>query len=278
MKLTRKVWSIAAALSLALVVQHAIALDRDVPFVPTPQAVVDEMLKLARVGADDTLYDLGSGDGRIVITAAKEYGARGVGVDIDPERIAESRANARRAGVDKKVRFIQGNLFEVDLRPATAVTLYLLPDVNLRLRPKLLKELRPGTPIVSHSFDMGDWEPEKTATVQGATVYLWHVPARATGVWEYRIATADGRTQHHRLDIVQRLQKIEGTLTIDGQAFPVKHGYVNAQEITFAVDRPRHGNLVTERYKGRIIDNQVAGVAVLNDPGLAKRGTVAVSR
>jgi SAM-dependent methyltransferase len=150
----------------------------DVPFVPTPPEVVRGMLELAEVGPDDVVYDLGSGDGRIVIMAAKEFGARGVGVDIDPQRIAEAQENARAAGVADKVKFIRSDLFDVDLRPATAVTLYLLPDVNLRLRPKLLKELRPGTPVVSHRFDMGDWRPEVERNIDGRTVYLWHVPPR----------------------------------------------------------------------------------------------------
>lgn len=151
---------------------------RDVPYVPTPEDVVRAMLQLAEVGPNDLVYDLGSGDGRIVIMAAKEFGARGVGVDIDPDRIAEANENARAAGVTDKVKFIQSDLFEVDLRPATAVTLYLLPDVNLRLRPKLLKELRPGTPVVSHRFDMGDWKPEVERNIGGRTVYLWHAPKK----------------------------------------------------------------------------------------------------
>ncbi len=134
-------------------------------FVPTPEAVVAEMLKVAKVGKNDVLYDLGSGDGRIPITAAKKYGTRGVGVDIDPERIQEANANAKAAGVTDKVKFIQGNLFEIDLSKATVVTLYLLNSLNLKLRPKLLSELKPGTRIVSHSFDMGDWKPLKTLNV-----------------------------------------------------------------------------------------------------------------
>ena len=153
---------------------------RDVPYVPTPEPVVLEMLRLAKVDANDVLFDLGSGDGRIVITAAKDYGAHGVGVDIDPERVAESRKNARKAGVTDKVKFIEGDLFKVDLRSATAVTLYLLPEVNLRLRPKLLAELKPGTPVVSHDFDMGDWEPEMKVSVGNSTIYLWHIPEKVT--------------------------------------------------------------------------------------------------
>jgi ribosomal protein L11 methylase PrmA len=145
----------------------------DVPYVPTPQEVVDEMLKLGEVKKGDILFDLGSGDGRIVITAAQRFGVDGTGVDIDPERIAEANENANKAGVNGKVRFIQGDLFEADLSKASVVTLYLLPRINMKLRPKLWKELKVGARVVSHSFDMEDWKPTKTAQVNGRTIYLW---------------------------------------------------------------------------------------------------------
>ena len=145
----------------------------DVPYVPTPPEVVEAMLKLAGVKSSDVVYDLGSGDGRIVIAAAEKFHARGVGVDINPERIQEAEENARKAGVTERVRFIKGDLFEADIKDATVVTLYLLSDVNLRLRPKLLKELRPGSRVVSHSFDMGDWKPDKQIEVNGRRVFLW---------------------------------------------------------------------------------------------------------
>ena len=147
----------------------------DVVYVPTPPRVVDAMLEAAEVGPDDVLYDLGSGDGRIPVTAARRWGTRGVGIDIDPERIEEANRNAEQAGVTDKVKFIEGDLFEADLSEATVITLYLLPNLNLRLRPTLL-ELEPGTRIVSHAFDMGDWEPEQIIDVNGATVYRWTVP------------------------------------------------------------------------------------------------------
>ena len=150
----------------------------EVPYVPTENTVVDAMLKLAGVQNTDVVYDLGCGDGRIVVRAAKNLGARGVGVDIDPARIQQARENAKRNNVESLVRFEENDLFDTDIRPASVVTLYLLPNVNLRLRPKLLRDLKPGTRIVSHSFDMGDWKPEKEETVDGATIYLWTVPLK----------------------------------------------------------------------------------------------------
>jgi len=149
----------------------------DVPYVPTKQPVVDAMLNIAKVSKGDVHYDLGCGDGRIVISAAKR-GAIATGVDIDPERIKEANENAKVAGVTDKVTFIEGNLFDMDFSKATVLTLYLLPDVNLKLRPKILKEMKPGSRVVSHAFDMGDWKPEKTIVVDGSTIHYWTVPER----------------------------------------------------------------------------------------------------
>ena len=151
----------------------------DVIYVPTPQEVVDQMLKLAKVGKNDILYDLGSGDGRIPVTAAKKFGVRAVGIDIDPQRIAEANENAKKNGVTHLVRFKREDLFKTDFKDATVVTLYLLPDLNLKLRPRLLAELKPGTRIVSHQFDMGDWKPERKIEMSaGRVIYLWTIPER----------------------------------------------------------------------------------------------------
>ena len=147
----------------------------DVIFVPTPQTVVDEMLKVANVKKGDVLYDLGSGDGRIVITAAKRFGVRGIGIDIDPQRIAEANENARKEGVTHLVTFKQADLFSTDISEATVVTLYLLPRLNVKLRPKLFAELKNGTRIVSHAFDMAEWQPEKHLKVDGRDVYYWTI-------------------------------------------------------------------------------------------------------
>ncbi len=178
---TRRGAQIFAALSTLLLAGIPVAaqeseVHRDVPYVPTPPEVVEAMLKLGNVGPGDIHYDLGCGDGRIVIAAVQKSGAaRGTGYDIDPERIKEANDNARQAGVTDKVKFIIGNLFEADFHDATVVTLYLLPEVNLKLRPKLLKDLKVGSRIVSHQFDMGDWVPDEKIQVNGRTVYRWTV-------------------------------------------------------------------------------------------------------
>ena len=173
---------VAGVVAGALACARPAPVKKDVPYVPTPEAVVERMLRMAKVGKADTVYDLGCGDGRIVITAAREYGARGVGYDIDPRRIEESNQNARAAGVTDRVRFVRGDLFKADLSEATVVALYLLPDVNLRLRPKLLAELKPGTRVVSHNYGMGDWDPDEMDEVEvdGVPHYIfsWTIPPR----------------------------------------------------------------------------------------------------
>ena len=168
----------AFLLAIALVASAPSSAQRqpDVIFVPTPQDLVEDMLRLADVRKGDILYDLGSGDGRIPVTAARKYGIRAVGIDIDPERVKEAVENAKKAGVTRMVDFRQEDLFKADFKEATVVTLYLLPDLNVKLRPRLLAELRPGTRIVSHQFDMGDWKPEKRLEVNGRVVYFWTVP------------------------------------------------------------------------------------------------------
>ena len=186
--MSRKMYLAGAVLSVVIAAAQNAAPRRepDVPYVPTTEPAVQAMLKLAEVQKTDVVYDLGCGDGRIVIAAAKNHGARGVGIDIDPVRIKEARENARKAGVEGSVRFEENDLFRSDIREATVVTLFLLPYINLKLRPKLLKDLKPGTRIVSNTFNMGDWKPDKEATVDNTngeddsglsqTLYLWTVP------------------------------------------------------------------------------------------------------
>lgn len=154
------------------------ALEVDVPYVDTRQEVVERMLEMAEVSEDDVVYDLGSGDGRIVITAAEQFGARGVGVEIDSGRVEEARENAQEAGVSDRVEFRHGDMYEADFSDATVVTLYLLPTANLKLRPELFSQLDPGDRVVSHDFDMGEWKPDRTEEVGRADLYLWTIPSQ----------------------------------------------------------------------------------------------------
>ncbi|MEA3016746.1 MAG: hypothetical protein QOI38_1468 [Sphingomonadales bacterium] len=178
----------------------------DVPYVATLEEVIDRMLALAQVVPSDHVVDLGCGDGRILIAAARTRGASGYGVDLDPRRIREAETNARRAGVADRLRFEVRDLFEAPIAGASVVAIYLLPEINLRLRPRLLAELRPGTRIVSHAFDMGDWRPDRAAAVEGARIFLWIVPAQVAGRWVLTDET--GRTAALTLD--QRYQDVSG--------------------------------------------------------------------
>lgn len=183
----------------------------EVPFVPSPQVVVDEMLRLANVTKDDFVMDLGSGDGRILITAARKFGARGVGVDLDESLIAQSDDNARAAGVSDRVQFIRQDLFKTDFTRASVITMYLLPGVNLRLRPALLA-LKPGTRIVAHDFDLGDWQPDAKVTIR-KNVMLWIVPANVQGRWRLQLPLPTG-AQTWDVDIRQKHQEIDGTVRV----------------------------------------------------------------
>ncbi|MGE4334774.1 MAG: cyclopropane-fatty-acyl-phospholipid synthase family protein [Pigmentiphaga sp.] len=217
----------------------------DVPYVPTPQTVVDRMLEMANVDAGDYVIDLGSGDGRIPVTAASRYGARALGVDLNPERIAEANENAVQAGVTDKVEFRQQDLFKTEFRDATVVTMYLLPNVNLKLRPRLLDELRPGTFIVSHAFDMQDWEPDQRETVEGRSVMLWIIPAKVGGVWQ--VAGSDPFV----LELEQNFQRLEGAAIRGDERIELTDGRVRGDQITFTID----GNT----YQGRIGNEAISG-------------------
>jgi SAM-dependent methyltransferase len=174
----KTIFTLCMTLFIVFGVSYGQSVKLDVPYVPTRQAVVDAMLKLADVKKSDVLYDLGCGDGRIVVTAAKRFGTKGTGVDIDPQRIKEANANAKEAEVTELVQFMEADLFTIDFSKASVLTLYLLPSVNLKLRPKILSEMKPGSRVVSHDFDMGDWKPEQEIQVDGSTVYLWIVPEK----------------------------------------------------------------------------------------------------
>lgn len=185
----------------------------DVPFVPTDECVVEAMLNLGEVGPDDVLYDLGCGDGRILITAARDRNTRGIGVEIDPLRISEAMEEAAYNRVEYLLEFIEESLFTVDISEATVVTLYLLDSVNVELRPRLLSELRPGTRILSHAFSMGDWEADERLDLVGVTIYKWIVPAQIAGDWEW-----DGLDdKRYSVSLQQKYQKITGTAWIEGE-------------------------------------------------------------
>ena len=246
------------------------AVRRDVPYVPTPEATVDEMLRLAKVSRNDVVYDLGSGDGRIVITAAKKHGARGVGYDIDPERIREANENARTAGVTDRVRFVEGDLFRADLSEATAVTLYLLRSVNLRLRPKLLAELKPGTPVVSHDFDMGEWEPVEYKTVGDDDVYLWIIPARLPGTLSWTGSDGVARTAR----VKQEIDRITGTVQAGNDTLHIRNGRVRVTEVSFELTNGAGQNAtVVERYSGQVNGNSIQGHVQTGNRRAAWRAT-----
>jgi hypothetical protein len=223
---------------------------KDVIWVPTPNAAVDQMVLIARVSPNDLVVDLGSGDGKIVIAAAKRFGARARGVEYSPDLIAVSRRNARIDGVADRARFVQGDLFEADFRDATVVTLYLLPSINLKLRPKLL-DMRPGTRVVSHVFRMGDWEPDQTAKTGSSEIYLWVVPAKVAGQW--RIDVGDGAP--FELALEQRYQRV-GVRVVDGGApLRVRSALLAGSELALALagaggERILTGRVVGERIEG----------------------------
>jgi len=220
-----------ACAALALIALDASAQDAlkdlDTPYVPTPQVVVDRMLELARVKPGETVIDLGSGDGRIMIEAASRYGARGFGVELDPLLVKRSNEAAARAGVAGRVKFFQRDLFKTDFHEADVLTLYLLPDVNLALRPKILSELKAGARVVSHDYGMGDWRPDAEETIPApdkkvgarkeSQVYLWTVPARIDGEWILNV-TANGETRRMRLSLKQRYQFVSGSVNASGRA------------------------------------------------------------
>ncbi|MGO1247423.1 MAG: methyltransferase domain-containing protein [Oceanisphaera sp.] len=190
--------------------------DLNVPFVPTDEVIVESMLDLADVSAQDVLYDLGSGDGRIVVGAAMGREARAVGVDMDPQRLAEGQEFATAMGMDHLVEFIDDDFFDVNMRDATVVTMYLLQSINLLLRPKLLTELKPGTRIISHSFDMGEWQPDDQCFAAGSDIFKWVVPANVAGVWEWQLGT----THRFKMALTQKFQRLGGRVWLN--KIPIK--------------------------------------------------------
>lgn len=237
------------------------AQDLDVPYVPTPNKVVERMLDVTDVQPSDYVIDLGSGDGRIVIAAAKR-GASGHGIDLDPERIAEARENARNAGVEDQIMFMEQDIFETDFSEASVITMYLLPSINKKLRPDLLDKLQPGTEIVSHSFDMGEWKPDKEFTVNqngsgSHEVYYWVIPAKASGTWNW---THNGR--QFTMDIDQNFQEISVHLTdTDGSTFDIKKAQLQGKRITVRATSGRQNFI----FSGRIEGDKIYGMMQNHD-------------
>jgi SAM-dependent methyltransferase len=237
----------------------------EVPFVPTPHEVVAEILRLADVKEGDILYDLGCGDGRIVITAAREFGCRGVGIDIDPERIRESRENAAEAGVEELVEFVEMDLFEADISEATVVTLYLLSRVNIRLRPKLFDDLKPGTRIVSHDFDMDEWEADEISYIQDEwethSVFFWIIPADVSGIW--RLTMPDVAGPHEFvLFLEQNFQKLSGQAREGASPLPVfiKDEKIRGAELEFILERSGKNKKERLVFRGKAEGDTITGV------------------
>jgi SAM-dependent methyltransferase len=231
----------------------------DVPYEPSSEEVVKTMIEIAKVDKNDLVYDLGCGDGRIVIAAAQKTGARGVGVDLDPERIKESLENARKADVTSRVQFFQQDLFQTDIGKATVVMLYLWPEVNLKLRPKLLRELKPGTRVVSHSHNMGSWQPDQTMTApQEHKVYFWVIPANVTGTWEWDMPWEKER---YVLKLSQEFQKVSGMLHLGSDEIPVKNLELRGDRLQFIVERFFNGQMQTLRFIGGVQGHLIDGTA-----------------
>jgi SAM-dependent methyltransferase len=231
---------------------------KDVVWVPTPEALVAKMLDLAKVTPDDYVIDLGSGDGRIVIAAAKR-GAKALGVEYNPDMVELSRLNAEKAGVSGKASFMQADIFQADFSQATVLTMYLLPDLNLKLRPRIL-ELKPGTRVVTNAFTMGDWDPDSTAEVESRTAYLWIVPAKVAGTWSWGAASGNAE-----LTLRQTYQKLDGSLKVGNRVLPLLDARLQGAQISFAV---REGNPSIRKYSGRVKGSVIAGSAQLGDqPG-----------
>ncbi|MHB9031271.1 MAG: SAM-dependent methyltransferase [Candidatus Latescibacterota bacterium] len=234
----------------------------DVPYEPSEYEIVEKMLKLGKVTRNDIVYDLGCGDGRIVITAVKEFGARGVGIDIDPVRIAESRENAKKAGVTDRIRFIEQNLFSADIGEATALMLFLWPEVNLKLRPKLFRDLKPGVRIVSHEHSMGDWQPDGTAKVDtkdwNHVIYLWVLPANVSGTWEWAVSGQDGE-KRYVLRLEQKFQMVSGVLSAGGVDIPVRDISLEGKRLRFTIEETIGKKKETVMFDGVADENRIEG-------------------
>ena len=258
----RRARALLGALVLGPAIQFASAQEvpsthSDVPYVPSPQVTVDEMLRLAGVGPGDFVMDLGSGDGRIVVTAAKKFGARGMGVDLDFNLVIQSEESARQAGVQDRVKFLVQDIFKTDLGPATVITMYLLPAVTRRLRPLLL-DLKPGTRIVSHDFDLQDWKPDRKTSIR-KNVFLWIVPAKVAGRWQARLALPPVERQLE-LSMTQRFQEVSAHARLNGVPTEVWETRLEGDRLSFAVvDRTDRENEAILYFDGRVAGDVIEG-------------------
>lgn len=253
----------------------------DVVYVPTPQVVVDEMLSMAKISSKDYLIDLGSGDGRIVITAAKKHGARGIGVDLDSYLLKLAREGAKKEGVADRATFVEQNLFETDLSKATVISSYLLPEMNLRLRPKLLA-LKPGTRIVAHDYHMGEWYPdaqkdipvpEKVVGTPGVSyIYLWVVPAKIAGKWQGQM-TVGGKETPYELAIDQQFQILEGTLRMGNDTASLRGRVSNGDQVS--ITTPPKGSPGGQRHEftGRVSGDTIQGTVRIGEGNAVRQGT-----
>jgi SAM-dependent methyltransferase len=226
---------------------------KDVIWVPTPQALVERMLEMAGTKPSDYVIDLGSGDGRTVITAAKKYGARALGIEYNPDMVELAKRAAAKEGVSDKAQFMQADIFQTDFSKATVLTLYLLPSLNVKLRPTILN-LRPGTRVVSHAFTMDDWEADEVKSEEGRTAYLWIVPAKVAGTWKIDVSGAGGRGYEATLQ--QQYQKVSGSAKADVKSVPVSNGKLRGENITFTIADDTN----TRRdFTGRVAGNKIEG-------------------
>ena len=231
---------------------------KDVIWVPTPEGLIEKMLQMAKVTPDDFVVDLGSGDGRTVIAAAKKFGARAMGVEFNPDMVALARRSAERAGVADHAEFVQGDIFKTDFTKASVVTMYLLPNLNFKLRPTILK-MKPGTRVVSHAFSMDDWQPDQTAVVEGRTAYFWIVPARVEGTWTW------GKVRPYTLKLRQHFQLVEGLVTVDGKTAQFRDGRLAGDRLTFSVVEFSGLSTIKRQFSGHVNGDTIDGTIKLPD-------------
>ncbi len=268
-------WLKVIPVALALLAPAALGQEGagDVVYVPTPQVVVDEMLRMAKVGSGDYVIDLGSGDGRIVITAAKKFGARGFGVDLDTVLLKMANENAKNEGVADRARFFERNLFETDLSSATVITTYLLPEMNLKLRPKLLS-LKPGTRVVVHDYAIAEWEPddemtlpvpEKTVGDPGKSyIFLYIVPARVAGRWASELPVGS-RAVRYEFSFEQNFQLVQGSVRVDQREFRLPQFRIAGEQLAFNLNVPMGGAVVSHRFRGWVKGDAIEGTVTVGE-------------